>query len=198
MLPRIKHLFHIYQKNIYSIFSNVSVLEYDYITESLGNITEDDICNDEHLSCYSFVISIEDGEINPSRFIVGTKTNSDLFEKNALNMLNNLNICPKTPNEFKWYGVGWDIKNDQIKIYFLKNDLSQIHCKEYSRSSSEKIREKIYDVGEKCTKMHKDYETIDQVNSNIYDHEVVDKMVGLGFNLDTYSQHKDKVTLYFD
>ena len=198
MLPRIKHLFHIYQKNIYSIFSNVSVLEYDYITESLGNITEDDICNDEHLSCYSFVISIEDGEINPSRFIVGTKTNSDLFEKNALNMLNNLNICPKTPNEFKWYGVGWDIKNDQIKIYFLKNDLSQIYCKEYRRSSSEKIKEKLYDVGEKFTKMYKDDEIIDQINSNNYDHKIVNKMVSFGFNLDTYSEYKDKVTLYFD
>ena len=198
MSLRTKDLFDIYQKNVYSFSSNVSVSEYDFIVESLGNITEDDIWDDEHLSCYSFVVSIEDGEINPSRFIVGTKTNPDLFEKSALNMLNTLNICPKTPKEFKWYGVGWDIKNDQIKIYFLKNDLSQIHCKEYRRSSSEKIREKIYDVGEEYTKMHKDDEIIDQVNSNNYDHEIVNKMTSLGFVLDTYSTYKNKVTLYFD
>ena len=198
MLPRIKELFYIYQKNIYSILSNVNVSEYNFIAESLGNITEDDICDDEHLSCYSFVISIEGGEINPSRFIIGTKTNPDLFEKNALNMLNTLNICPITPNGFKWYGVGWDIKNDQIKIYFLKNDLSQIYCKEYRRSSSEKIKEKLYDVGEKFTKMYKDDEIIDQINSNNYDHKIVNKMVSFGFNLDTYSEYKDKVTLYFD
>jgi hypothetical protein len=178
--------------------SNVNASEYDFIAESLGNITEEDICDDEHLSCYSFVVSIEGGEINPSRFIIGTKTNPDLFEKNALDMLNTLNICPITPNEFKWYGVGWDIKNDQIKIYFLKNDLSQIYCKEYRRSSSEKIKEKLYDVGEKFTKMYKDNEIIDQINSNNYDHKIVDKMTSFGFNLDTYSIYKNKVTLYFD
>ena len=160
--------------------------------------SEDDIWDNEHLSCYSFAIDIKGEEINPSRFIVGTKTNSDLFEKSALNMLNTLNICPKTPNEFKWYGVGWDIKNDQIKIYFLKNDLSQIYCKEYIRSSCEKLREKIYDVGKESTKMHKDDETIDQVNSNNYEHKIVDKMTSLGFVLDTYSTYKNKVTLYFD
>ncbi len=198
MLPRIKDLFYIYQKNIYSILSNVNVSEYNFIAESLGNITEDDICDDEHLSCYSFVISIEGGEINPSRFIIGTKTNPDLFEKNALNMLDTLNIYPKNPNEFKWYGVGWDIKNDQIKIYFLKKDFSQIYCEEYCRSSSEKIREKLYDVGKKCTKMYKDNETINQINSTIYKHEIVNKMESFGFNLDTYSQYKNKVTLYFD
>jgi len=198
MLPRIKDLFYEYQKNIYPILPNISRPEYNFILESLGNITERDILDNEHLSSYSFVVSIEGEEINASRLIVGTKTNPELFEKNALSMLNNLNIFPKTPNGFKWYGVGWDIKNDQIKIYFLKNDLSQIYCEEYSRSSSGKMREKLYDVGKKSTIMHKDNETVNQINSNTYDHEVVNKMIGLGFNLDTYSQYRDKITLYFD
>ena len=102
------------------------------------------------------------------------------------------------PAALEWYGVGWDIKNDQIKIYFLKNDLSQIYCEEYIRSSSGKMREKLYDVGKKSTIMHKDNEAVNQINSNTYDHEVVNKMIGLGFNLDTYSQYGDKITLYFD
>ena len=198
MLPRIKDLFYIYQKNIYSILSNTNRLEYDFITETLSNITEEDILDNEHLSCYCFVVSVEGSLTNTSRFIVGTKTNPGLFEKNALNMLNSLNISPKAPTGFDWYGVGWDIKNDEIKIYFLKKDLSQIHCKEYCRSSSNKIREKIYDVGEKYTKMYKDNETINQINSNMYDHEMVHKMIALGFNLDTYSNYKDKTTLCFD
>jgi len=198
MLPRIKELFYIYQKNIYSILSNTNRLEYDFITETLSNITEEDILDNEHLSSYSFVISVEGEEINASRFIVGTKTNPELFEKNALNMLNSLSISPKAPNGFDWYGVGWDIKNDEIKIYFLKKDLSEIYCKEYCRSSSEKIREKLYDVGKKYTKMHKDNEIVDQINSNYYDHEIVNKMTSFGFNLDTYSIYKNKVTLYFD
>ena len=198
MLPRIKDLFYIYQKNIYSILSNLSKLEYDFVTKTLSNITEEDISHNEHLSSYCFVISLEGSSINTSRFIVGTKTNPNLFKDNALNMLSSLNIFPKAPNSFDWYGVGWDIKNDEIKIYFLKNDLSQIYCKEYCRSSSSKIREKLYDVGKKSTIMHKDGEAINQINSNTYDHELVDKMVGLGFNLDTYSKYKDKITLYFD
>ncbi len=178
--------------------SNISRSEYDFVTETLDNVTEKDIHDNEHLSCYSFVISAEGSSINASRFIVGTKTNPDLFKKNALKMLNSLNISPKAPSDFDWYGVGWDIENDEIKIYFLKKDLSQIHCKEYCKSSSKKIREKIYDVGEKCTKMHKDNQTINQINSNMYDHEMVHKMIALGFNLDTYSNYKDKITLYFD
>ena len=198
MLPRIKDLFYEYQKNMYPILSNISRSEYNFIVESLNNIAEKDILDNEHLSSYSFVVSIEGEKINASRFIVGTKTNPALFKKNALNMLNNLNICPKTPNGFEWYGVGWDIKNDQIKIYFLKNDLSQIYCEEYIRSSSGKMREKLYDVGKKSTIMHKDNEAVNQINSNTYDHEVVNKMIGLGFNLDTYSQYGDKITLYFD
>ena len=153
MLPRIKDLFYTYQKNIYSILSNTNRSEYDFVTETLGNITEEDIIHNEHLSSYSFIIAIEGSSINYSRFIVGTKTNPNLFQKNAEKMLKSLNISPKTPSGFDWYGVGWDIKNDEIKIYFLKKDLSQIHCKEYCRSSSEKIREKLYDVGKKNTKM---------------------------------------------
>lgn len=198
MLGRIKDLFYIYQRNMYSILSHLSESEYDFLIETLDNITQEDIDNNEHLSCYCFVISVEGSSINPSRFIVGTKTNPDLFQKNALNMLNSLNISPKAPNGFDWYGVGWDIKNDEIKIYFLKKDLSQIYCKEYCRSSSEKIREKLYDVDKKSTIMHKDGEAVNQINSNTYDHKLVDKMVSLGFNLDTYSEYKDKITLYFD
>jgi hypothetical protein len=178
--------------------SNISRSEYNFILESLSNITEEDICDNEHLSSYSFVVSIEGEEINASRFIVGTKTNTDLFEKNALNMLNDLNIYPKKPDGFKWYGVGWDVKNNQIKIYFLKNNLSQIYCKEYLKSSSKKIREKLYDVGKNFTIMHKDNQTVNQINSNTYKHKIVDKMIGLGFNLDTYSEYENKVTLYFD
>tara|TARA_E500000178_G_C17022259_1_gene756198 strand:+ start:1650 stop:2246 length:597 start_codon:yes stop_codon:yes gene_type:complete len=198
MKGRIKDLFYGYQKNMYPILSKISRLEYNFILESLGNITEEDICNNEHLSSYSFVVSIEGEESNASRFIVGTKTNPNLFQKNAEKMLKSLNIFPKSPVGFDWYGVGWDVKNDEIKIYFLKKDLSEIFCEEYSRSRSHKIRDKLYEVGQKCTKMHKNGQIIDQINSNNLEHKVVDKMVSLGFNLDTYSQYDNKTTLYFD
>lgn len=198
MIPRIKDLFYKYQKNIYSILSNVNSLEYRFITESLNNITEGDICENEHLSCYSFIISVKNKAINTSRFIVGTKTNPDLFRKNALKMLNSLNIRPKAPNGFKWYGVGWDIENDQIKIYFLKKDFSQIFCKEFRRSSGAKIREKIYQVGKYVTTMRKDEKIIEQININSLEHEIVAKMNSLGFDLDTYSEYDNKKTFYFD
>lgn len=198
MQGRIKDLFYGYQKNIYSIISNVSDSEYLFVKETLNNITEKDIDENEHLSCYSFVVSIEGEEINASRFIVGTKTNPNLFQKNAEKMLKSLNIFPKSPVGFDWYGVGWDVKNDEIKIYFLKKDLSEIFCEEYCRSHSHKIRDKLYEVGQKCTKMHKNGQIIDQINSNDLEHKVIDKMINLGFNLDTYSQYNNKITLYFD
>lgn len=198
MQRRIKDLFYGYQKNMYPIFSNISGPEYSFIKETLDNITEKDINENEHLSCYSFVVSVEGQKINPSRFIFGTKTNPNLFQKNAEKMLKSLNIFTKAPSGFNWYGIGWDIKNDEIKIYFLKKDLSEIFCEEYIRSSSHKIREKLYEVGKKCTKMHKNGQIIDQVNSNNLQHKVVDKMIELGFNLDTYSRYDNKITLYFD
>ncbi|MGA0119857.1 MAG: hypothetical protein ACO3HJ_00215 [Methylophilaceae bacterium] len=198
MIPRIKDLFYKYQKNIFSILSNVSGSEYSFITESLNNITEEDITNNQHLSSYSFVISVENGVINGSRFIVGTKTDPNLFQKNATKMLKSLNIKESKPDGFQWYGVGWDIKNDEIKIYFLSKDFSQIFCKEYRRSSAQKLRDKIYQVGKFVTTMNKDGEIVEQINTDSIHHEIVDKMLGLGFNLDTYSEYQNKKTFYFD
>ena len=74
MIDEIKYKFYKYQKNIFSIYSYLSDEEYNFVIKTLNDISDDDIRKNKHLSSYSFVISIENNEINTSRFIVGTKT----------------------------------------------------------------------------------------------------------------------------
>ncbi len=198
MLKEVKDKFYTFQKEIFPIIDSVSELEYSFIIETLSLINYDDIYKNEHLSSYSYVISVCGKFVNSSRFIFGTKTNPNLFEKSAQKMLESLNIEESKPEGFQWYGIGWDIENDEIKIYFLKKDFSEIFCKEYRRSSAKKIRDKIYQVGEYTTTMKKDKETVEQINTNSIEHEIVEKMHNLGFILDTYSEYKDKKTFYFD
>lgn len=198
MLKEIKDKFYTFQKEIFPIIDSVSELEYKFIIETLSLISYDDIYENEHLSSYSYAISVCGESINPSRFIFGTKTNPNLFEKNAKKMLKSLNIEESKPDGFQWYGIGWDIKNDEIKIYFLKKDFSEIFCKEFHRSSGAKIRDKSYQVGKYVTTMRKDKKIIEQININSLEHEIVDKMNGLGFELDTYSEYNNKKTFYFD
>lgn len=202
MLYEIKNKFYKYQKNIFSIISSVSDQEYEFILNTLSLITKKDLEKKAHISAYSFPIIIHknSNKINPSRITVGTKTNFRVFGRNASLMLNSLNISETAPKGFEWYGIGWDIENDEIKIYFLKKDFSEIKCKEYQRSSALKIREKEYKIGVETTKMKKDGETIKQINANkeSFDYEIVHKMTSLGFSIDTYSEYTDKLTVYFD
>ena len=198
MLEEVKEKFYIFQKEVCLIIDLVSQQEYDFIVKTLSLISEDDIRENRHLSSYSYPISICDKSVNCSRFIFGTKTNPNLFQKNAQKMLKSLNIRESKPDGFQWYGIGWDIENDEIKIYFLKKDFSQIFCKEFRRSSGAKIRDKIYQVGKYVTTMRKDEKIIEQININSLEHEIVDKMNSLGFDLDTYSEYSNKKTFYFD
>ena len=202
MLDEIKNKFYNYQKNIFSIISSVNDQEYEFILKTLSLITEKDLEEKAHISAYSFPIIIHknSNKINPSRITVGTKTNFVIFRKNAISMLNSLNISETAPEGFNWYGVGWDIENDEIKLYFLKKDFSEIKCKEYQRSSALKIREKQYKTGVETTKMEKDGEIVEQINVNkeSFDHEIVNKMTKLGFAIDTYSEYSNKLTIYFD
>lgn len=198
MLKEVKQKFYIFQKEICPIIDLINEKEYDFIIKTLSSISEDDIYKNEHLSSYSYPISISGKSVNSSRFIFGTKTNPNLFQKNATKMLKSLNIQESSPDGFQWYGIGWDMENNEIKIYFLKKDFSQIFCKEFRRSSGAKIRDKIYQVGKYVTTMRKDKKIIEQININSLEHEIVDKMNGLGFELDTYSEYNNKKTFYFD
>lgn len=198
MLEEVKEKFYIFQKEICPIIDLVTELEYDFIIKTVSLISEDDIYEHEHLSSYSYPISISGKSVNSSRFIFGTKTNPNLFQKNATKMLKSINIQESKPDGFQWYGIGWDIQNDEIKIYFLNKDFSQIFCKEYCRSSAKKIRDKIYQVGKHVTTMRKDEKIVEQINTNSLKHEIVNKMHNLGFNLDTYSEYNNKKTFYFD
>jgi len=202
MLDEIKNKFYKYQKNIFSLISSVSEQEYEFILNTISSIAKEDIEENAHVSAYSFPITINknSSKINSSRITVGTKTDFKVFRKKALSMLSSLNISEVAPRGFNWYGVGWDIENDEIKIYFLKKDFSEIECKEYQRSSALKIREKKYKIGETITKMEKDGEIIKQLNTNQrqFDHEIAKKMIDLGFAVDTYSEYGDKLTIYFD
>lgn len=202
MLDEIKNKFYKYQKNIFSLISSVSQQEYEFILNTISSITKEDIEENAHISAYSFPITINknSNKINSSRITVGTKTNFKVFRKNALSMLNSLNISEVAPRGFNWYGIGWDIENDEIKIYFLKKDFSEIKCKEYQRSSASKIREKKYKIGVITTEMEKDGKIIKQLNTNKrqFDYEIVKKMIDLGFVVDTYSEYSDKLTIYFD
>tara|TARA_E500000318_G_scaffold106533_1_gene114641 strand:- start:623 stop:1222 length:600 start_codon:yes stop_codon:yes gene_type:complete len=199
MIDEVKHKFYKYQKNIFSIYSHLSNQEYSFLIKTLNDISDDDINKDKHLSSYSFVISIENDKINTSRFIVGTKTKPENFKKNSIKMLKSLNISEKSPIGFQWYGIGWDINSNIIKIYFLKKDFSEIVCKEYTRNPSKKIREKKYKVGSQTTIMEKDGQKIKQINNfKKFKHEILQKMLDLGFSLDTHSEYNKKITLYFD
>ena len=198
MVDEVKDKFYVFQKEICPIIDLVTEDEYDFINKTVCHISEDDIYNHKHLSTYSYPISICEGSTNFTRFIFGTKTNHNLFQKNAEKMLESLNIEESNPDGFQWYGIGWDIENDEIKIYFLSEDFSQIFCKEYTRSSALKLRDKTYQVGKFITKMNKDEEIVEQINTNSIHHEVVEKMLSLGFSLDTYSKYKNKETFYFD
>ena len=199
MIDEVKHKFYKYQKNIFSIYSHLSNEEYSFLIKTLNDISDDDINKDKHLSSYSFVISIENDKINTSRFIVGTKTKPENFKKNSIKMLKSLNISEKSPIGFQWYGIGWDINSNIIKIYFLKKDFSEIVCKEYTRNPSQKIREKKYKVGSQTTIMEKDGQKIKQINNfKKFKHEILQKMLDLGFSLDTHSEYNKKITLYFD
>ena len=116
MLKEVKDKFYTFQKEIFPIIDSVSELEYSFIIETLSLINYDDIYKNEHLSSYSYVISVCGKFVNSSRFIFGTKTNPNLFEKSDQKMLESLNIEESKPEGFQWYGIGWDIENDEIKI----------------------------------------------------------------------------------
>ena len=90
MLKEIKDKFYTFQKEIFPIIDSVSEAEYSFIIETLSLINNDDIYENEHLSSYSYPISVCSKSVNYSRFIFGTKTNTNLFQKNAQKMLKSL------------------------------------------------------------------------------------------------------------
>lgn len=187
-----------FQKNIFPIISNVSAEEYSFISAVVEMMEEEDIESNDHLSAYSYPVSIEDGRVNYSRFIFGTKTKPEKFGQMAKAMLFNQNIEEDPPEEYKWYGIGWDIQNKQIKVYHLSEDNSKIICNEYVRTLGTKLRTKKYQVGKEKTVMEKEGKLIEQVNGEKIHNQVVERMTDLGFELDTYSQYDKKLTLYFD
>lgn len=201
MTAEIKELFFIFQKEIFPIMLHVTEEEYSFMLDTINQISSEDIEENKHLSVYSFAICKENEKENCSRFVFGTKTKPARFQKKASSMLKSLGIKERAPKGFQWYGVGWDIEEDRIKIYFIKKDFSEIVCKEYCRSSAEKTQEKFYKVEEKVTIMKKGEQEVQQINDDakdVSDCAAATKMKNLGFDLDTYSCYGGKTTYYFD
>jgi len=210
-------MYDVYNKNVFPFhkkigkeeqsYVNAVVSKYDYRTEFKTN---------RDISPYSFSISIdkETNNVNLTRVNIGSvETDISHPMKRLTDHLKiKETICAP---EFKYYGVGWDLIDEIIKFYTLKNDKSTIECHVYKvkRDLNNEITDttfhtkKTYDVGKKNTVMYKDGKNVNQRNVNrdfatdmkhSMANEWMSKMKKLGFILDTHSDYGGNINLYFD
>jgi len=202
----------IYNSNFFDFKNNLFTEEINFIHRSIKNISAEDIFLHEHISVYTFCPQVlPSGDINYGRFAFGKKTENETFNQITLELFSFFNLKLKPKKNFFFYGVGWDYRNNLIKLYKLSFDYENILCLEYfvDRSdfnNNKLLRKKMYNIGKKTTVMHKDDLNIEQINltksKKIFNHKPVDKfcevMEKLNFNLDTYSLYNNITTLYFD
>lgn len=206
-----------YIKNVFPFDTKISRVEQDYIStiaQKHNYYTEFD--KGFEISPYSFCIAVnkKTNDVNLTKVNIGSVEND--ITKDVTRVLKDMGIHDSIcAQNYKYYGIGWDLENKIIKFYTLRLDRSKIGCHVYKveRDKDNNITDavfttkKMYDVGEKNTVMHKDGKKINQVNvSRIKKHDAhhpiantwINKMRALDFTLDTYSDYSGKISLYFD
>lgn len=207
-----------YYKNIYDIKSNISSYEYEFYIKWVNKLCHIDTTVYKQISPYmmSWIIN-KNGDINYSRFAIGTLTKNEDFMIDCKELLDKMNINTSdinVPYYYKWYGFAWDIENKLIKIYLLNKQGTKIICYEYkverinkNISSGKIFKIKRYEVFDSVTIMHKNGTDVHQINSSsLPDHLIKKYNIGDKFkemknnswDLDTYSEYEDKLTLYFE
>ena len=212
-----KGLYLDYNTNIFPIKKHITNEEHKFIIRWMDKISINDVSNDPHIS--TVIISIilhKNGKMNKSRLAIGTKTKHKEFKQEALQLLKNMNIYHELPSNFKYYGIGWDIEDELLKIYGLNEDNSEIICYVFNiiRDNNKVIEstyesQKTYNVNKHKTVMLKNGKTVEQINieNNLpkkyfKNYPKVEKLTkdmnNIGYELDTYSEYDNKLTLYFD
>lgn len=212
-----KGLYLDYNKNIFPIKKHITKEEHQFIIRWMDKISINDVLNDPHISTVIISIIIhKNGKMNKSRLAIGTKTKHKAFKKEVLQLLKNMNIYHELPSNFKYYGIGWDIEDELLKLYGLNEDNSKIICYVFNiKRDNNKVIEstyesqKTYNVNKYKTVMLKNGKKVEQINikNNLpkkyfKDYPKAEKLTNVmnknGYTLDTYSEYDNKLTLYFD
>ena len=215
MTERLINLFNIYNTS-FGFMSKLTVEEEDFIIKSLKLVKKDNLENKDVLP-YNFGVRLNRGDdkINCSRFNIATLNNNKKFEKNILEMLNDIGIDIKENRNYNYYGVGWDLEENKIKVNMIHEHKRRMVCYSYKVVRDKKkivdtefIDMKYYIMTKGTFLMFKKGETIKYdnnvkiKNSVKLDYpncmEVVKTMEDKGFKLRSYSNYNNTLNLYFD
>lgn len=210
--------YRLFNDEVYPFHENISRSEQAYIEATVDDFDHEvEFENGYEISPYSFSVTIDfskAGAVNPTRVNIGS-VERDISERvrTVLSHMGVRETCCETG--YKYYGIGWDLRDEIVKFYSLKHDRSQIKCYVYKvkRDDAHNVvsavfdTKKTYAVGKRKTIMHKSGMVIEQMNaSRVGSKDMGDetanawvgKMQRLGFILDTYSRYDGKINLYFD
>lgn len=215
----LKTMFKVYNDKLYPFTSKITKYEEEYIISCIDMINDDDVNINKEISPYSFGVTIDNNfdKINYSRFNIGNKTNNKKYEKILTKLINNLDIKVRTPNNYKYYGVGWDLEDNILKIHFINNNNKKLLCYVYDVKRKNRtisdinfVNMKYYYIGSEKTTMFKLGKKVNQINcSKNMDYSkyiekypavrsILKKMENYGFDIDSYSEYDNKLNLYFD
>ena len=214
------HLFKIYNEKIYPFMKKISHDEQIFIEKTLNNMNTRDIRENKHISPYSFSFCIDKNKnkTNYSRFNIGNKSNQNIFKKDVKELLDKLEIRIDKPQAYNWYGIGWDLEENIIKIHMINKRNKKIICYVYDveRGRNNNVKNttlhssKTYLIGVEKTTMLKQGKSINQFNiQNNFNSKhlkikypetdkIIKDMNKKGFDIDSYSEYDNKLNLYFD
>jgi len=117
-----------YNNSVFPIKESLSGEEYAFILNSIKMSTAEDFIHHDHISNYTYCVRVNrDGE-NKGRFAFGNKTKPIMFKEICQPVFEALSIKHTEKNGFNYYGIGWDVQENIIKIYELSKDFSSIFC----------------------------------------------------------------------
>ena len=209
--------FNEYNKHIYPLQNKISSEEKNFIVKWIKKIGYRDIQNDKHISSYMFGFTIDKkGKINRSRFGIGTLSFYRDFKDDCQMLLRQMNIDLNEPKGFLWYFMAWDIEKKILKVYFKNKENTNIisHVYQLDRDDNNEIKKatklfiKKYLVNKDTNIMFLDKRKVTQINSEHLPIKLIKKypksrfiindMFNKGWDLYTYSDYDNKLTLYFD
>ena len=213
--------FKLFCRSIYPMTKYITTDEKEFIIKWLQRFDDEDLDDENSISTQTIGVTIhKNGDINQSRFAVGTLTKPEYFKNDCLKIMDKFKIdhsmIPKN-KEFNFYGIAWDIEEKILKVYLLSKDKKKIDCYVYSVErenkqikSSKYLGKKNYFVGEDKTVMYKQGKEINQWNTKKrpfpgklledykYVGQIIDNYTYFGWDLDSYSEYDGKINLYFD
>ena len=215
----LKDAYGIYNSEITNFHDRISPEEKKYINAIIADYDPRvEFRHGFEISPYSFSISIDktNGFVNLTRLNFGSVTTN--IGENVEQLMEYMGISEDLCSPgFKYYGIGWDLRDSIVKFYMLSHDRQKIECHVFkvkrnelnAITSTNFHTKKNYHVGSSNTVMLKNGKSIDQINTNrnrIWVEDIgnstanawIKKMQKMGFILDTFSEYDGKINLYFD